>query len=205
MTEVIKAYFHTYVSHYKNQIIRWPFVENERLLYLEQHDNTFYLNDANKLTKICIDKFLAEKLYLIETSTRNISASNKLIKQTLDILGHYTFSGGYQYGWKINNKKLVIDAIRFKITVENKDINSTKLIETINTIKTINTLKTNVQVSSDCTKKINSSQAWKHIQNPIEDLQFKIPKKYNYLFIQLPKHKRIEYQTCKRYDVFLDI
>ena len=201
MTEVIKAYFHTYVSHYKNQIIRWPFIENEKLLYLEQHDNTFYLNDVNKLTKICIDKFLAEKLYLIETSTRNISVSNKLIKQTLDILGHYTFSGGYQYGWKLNNKKLVIDAIRYKITIQNKSIDSTKLIETIKT------WKTNVQVLSDCTKKISdcTSQAWKHIQNPNKDLQFKIPKKYTYLFIQLPKHKRIEYQTCKRYDVFLDI
>lgn len=203
LSELLNNCYSTQITKYGNNVVRWPFLKNDKPVFLEMYEEiatlqtkkyNFYLNNNNCLTKVEINDFLKEHTKLIRQATSNIQEIQNVLNQVINLLGMYTFSGGYQYGWKQSQTKIVIDALRnvYTIFTDNKPKNVT-----LNTLlKHCSKLKKQQQSKRPNTTTRVQSQQHASIQIQ-QNCTFVIPSKYNYLFIKHPKDVRIRHQSCK--------
>ena len=191
--------------------------ESDCLVLVNQIEGKWYetFYRPKKLVKEIqdISSYLDTHKVEIQEANENERRTADLIKNVTSVLGKYTGYGGNQYGWCIylNDDtcvKFLIDELKdpSKKTITHK----TKLAgETEWALKMINGKELLKLVKSyfknQSVKKISPEPRLPNVNNisPERSLaKVDLDRIKRVLYISIPKYKRIEYQTCIKYDKY---
>lgn len=168
-----------------------------------------------------ITEYVTENKGEIDIANENREKCAELIRDINERVGRYTGYAAHVYGWCILNKKgdnikIIVDTLKnpTEKTIVLKTQQPTKECETKNVdrkqlltfLKKCNVVPRNSMTSNmpdtSTSTSTSTSNAQATSNAPVSADKEKLERLKRVLYIQKPKHKRIEYQTCIEYDKF---